>query len=164
MRARAFFCAALLVLTGAAAGCTAKAPQIPVPVFLACNEVQEILKDMPFDHVGRTHGTVAQPLTTKESPGCHIVAKGAHSRVSVLERTSKHSPGGRLKELLPARGWREDTRFADEHPGGETFAFERGGVLCDFAARWNIDGESPDPEAPGPDRYEISVGCALAGT
>lgn len=161
MRARHLLFAALLAL--AAAACTVPKPDVPVPVFLACNEVHEILRAMPFEHVERTSGNVTQPLTAKEARGCRIVATGSRSRLSELERTSKHSPDGRLKELLPARGWREDTRYAAGHPGGDTFAFDRGGVACYFAARWN-NGDDIDPEALGPDRYELSVGCALTGS
>jgi hypothetical protein len=162
--ARGAALALLLGLASGAAGCPAPKSDLPVPVFLACNELNEILSPMPFDHVRQSAGTVSQPLTAKESEGCRLVAEGSRSRLSVLERTSQTSPDGRLKELLPARGWREDTRFAGGHPGGNTFAFERGGVICYFAARWGRPGDEADvdPEAMAPDRYELSVGCALA--
>jgi len=161
LRVAASIAFGLLLL--AAAGCTAKPSDLPVPVTLACNELHEILRAMPFEHVERTSGAVSQPLTAQESKGCRIVSKGTRSRLSVLERTSKHSPDGRLKELLPARGWREDTRFATEHEDANTFAYERGGVMCYFTARWSGAGDDVDPEALGPDRYELSVGCALEG-
>lgn len=162
MRFRHALGAAVLVLLGVA-GCTATPSDLPVPVTLACNELHEILKAMPFEHVERTHGKVAQPLTARERQGCRLVAKGSHSRLSVLERTSRHSPDGRLKELLPARGWREDARFATSGPNAGTFAYERGGVTCYFTARWSGTGdpEDVDPDALDPDRYELSVGCAL---
>jgi len=81
----------------------------------------------------------------------------------VLERTSQHSPDGRLRELLPARGWQEDARFANDRADGNTFAFGRGGVTCYFITRWGGDADADvDENALGPDRYELSVGCALA--
>lgn len=166
MTARAALPALLLVLLVGGAGCTAQKSDLPVPVVLACNELDEILKAMPFEHVGRTTGTVAQPVTAQESRGCRIVADGSRARLSDLVRTSQHSPDGRLRELLPARGWGEDTRFATDRADGNTFAFERGGVMCYFAARWGGADDTgadsgADADALGPDRYELSVGCAL---
>jgi hypothetical protein len=164
--ARGAVLALLLVLAAGAAGCPAPKSDLPVPVFLACNELNEILSPMPFERVKRSAGTVSQPLTAKQSEGCRLVAEGSRSRLSVLERTSQTSPDGRLRELLPARGWREETRFATDRADGATFAFERGGVVCYFAARWGQGGDQADvdPETLGPDRYELSVGCALAET
>jgi hypothetical protein len=159
-----FALAGLLALT---AGCTPKPSDLPVPVTLACNELHEILRVMPFEHVERTQGTVSRPGAAEPSPGCRITAKGSRSHLSVLERTSQHSPDGRLKELLPSRGWREDARFATERPRGNTFAYDRGGVMCDFTVRWGGTEGGPevdtdkDPDALAPDRYELSVGCAL---
>jgi hypothetical protein len=165
LRGALWAAAAALLAVG---GCTAPKSDLPVPVFLACNEINEILSAMPFERVKHEAGTVSQPLTASQSKGCRVEGEGSRSRLSDLERTSQHSPDGRLRELLPARGWREDTRFATDRADGDTFAFERGGVICYFSARWGAKDadteDNVDPEALAPDRYEISVGCALPGT
>jgi len=155
---------AMAALLLAATACVrAQKSDLPVMETLACNEIHEILGVMPFTKVTRTTVAVANPLTARASPGCLIAATGSRARVADLDRTSTTSPGDRLKELLPARGWREDARFARGHAGGDAFAYTRGGVICHFVARWSVPGDDVDPAALPPDRYEIEARCTGQG-
>lgn len=153
------------VLLAAPAACTPPPKSdLPIMTTVACNEIHEILRAMPFEHVSRDTTAVADPLTTRESPGCVIAARGSRKRLADLERTSTTSPGDRLKELLPSRGWQEDTRLAKGGPGSDEFAFFRGGIACYFASRWSIPGDEAEPAALPPDRYRIEARCtARAG-
>jgi len=145
-----------------AAACASPAPdsKLPLRARLSCGELHEILSDMPFDTVRETTGKVADPHTAVSREGCRLVARGSRKRLSVLERTSATRPDLRIKELLPSRGWQEDTRYTENGPGHTSTAYTLGGVICYHAARWDVGGEQIDPNALPPDTYEITVSCA----
>lgn len=162
MSVRAPFAWLAAIALLAPAACTpAKKSDLPIMTTVACNEIHEILRAMPFEKVTRSTVAVAHPLTARENPGCLIAAQGSRQRLADLDRTSATSPGDRLKELLPSRGWREDARFAQGKPGSDAFAFARGGVVCYFAARWSSPGDDVDPAALPPDRYRIDARCTV---
>jgi hypothetical protein len=154
----------VLVLGAAAllaASCSAApgAKKVPVKVRLSCNELYEMMQNMPFDRLHNTNGPVTDVLTSVQKPGCTVAGEGSRSRLSVLERTSATRPDARLRELMPNRGWREEMQYAASGPGHTAFAYDLGGVLCYISARWD-GGADESPADNGKDRYEITVSCS----
>lgn len=150
---------AAMALLLASCSATAAEKKIPVKVRLSCNELHEMMINMPFDRLHEHAAPVTDPFTATQEPGCTIQGEGSRSRLSVLERTSATRPDARLRELMPPRGWQEDKRYAAAGPGHTAFAYSLGGVLCYIQARWD-GGSDVDPEAMGKDRYEIHIACA----
>lgn len=146
-------------LLAASCSATAADKQIPVKVRLSCNELHEMMQNMPFDRLHEGTGPVTDAVTAAQAPGCMVVGEGSRGRLSVLERTSATRPDARLRELMPNRGWKEDPRYAASGPGRTAFAYSLGGVLCAISARWD-GGADVDPETMGKDRYEIHVSCS----
>lgn len=154
MTPRRALIAALAVLPLTAGGCHAEAPStLPVPVTLACNEMAQMLENMPFRGVSRADGPVTDPRTAAERPGCHVRATGSRSRLSVLERTDATSPDARIRELMPPRGWTEDATYAADGPDGTAFSYRAGGTVCHISARWGAEAD---------DSYEIDIACTTA--
>jgi len=163
---RAALALGLAALLAASCSATAADQGVPVRVRLSCNEIHEMLQNMPFDRLHERSGPVSDVSTSLQEPGCMIVGEGSRARLSVLERTSATRPDARLRELMPNRGWQEDMRYAGSGPGHTAFAYVLGGVRCYVSAHW--DGADPDPEADPPsaaptDRYDITISCAEAG-
>lgn len=126
---------------------------VPVDARGTCATVAAILAVYPPLDVRRSDGPVRDFRTGAESPGCSVVVSGPAARIA-----ADVDPAEAVRIFFLGTGWQEDDLYAADGPGTASFAFRKGGVICQLhggAHSWIEDGVAYTSET-----YELEAGCA----